>query len=591
MHSISNQQIHEMLSTIAAIYQLTGKNRFRIVAYQKAAETVETLPRELYSIWQDGKLKELPGFGSSIGEQVDELFKTGKSPHFEQILSTVPPTLPVLMRVPGIGPKKAYKIITEFDLVDPQTVLSDVISLAEQGRLRDLPLFGEKSEKDVLEAVRLYQKIGQGDGRMPFPVADEIFRTVCKYMNTLAAVKRIDAMGSLRRGRETIGDVDISVMAEDEDAKAIIEHFIQIPGKLAVDNAGDKKASLIFPPNVRVDLRIQNRSQYGSMLQYFTGSKQHNIDLREYALKRGYSLNEYGIKDTKTGELHLFSDEEGFYQFLGLSYIEPELREGRDEIAHAQKGTLPELVTVDKIRGDIHIHSSYDIKTSHDVGKNSYKELVDKAVDRGYGYIGFADHNPRQSGLSEQEITTVMRQRHQDIHKELENVNIPYYIGLEVDILPNGELALPETAFAYVDYLVVSIHSAFTKSRAEQTERLLKALSYPKVRVYGHPTGRHIGKREGIDADWSQIYQFCQENRIALEINASAKRLDLPDSMVYEARNYGCIFCIDTDAHAADHMDAMPYGVTVARRGWLESEQVVNSWKPDRFADWIQRGS
>lgn len=583
----TNREIHEMLALIAAIYQLQNKNRFQIIAYQKAAESVEMLQQELYSIWHEGKLKEVPGFGSSIGKSIEELFSTGHAPHFEEVIAQVPPSLPVLMKVPGIGPKKAYRLIMEFELFDPKTVLPEVVRVANEGRIAPMDKFGEKSQYDIKAAVELYMATGAGDGRMPYPIAADIFEKVKAHIMQLPYIKRIDAMGSLRRGRETIGDVDVSVMADDEHSKAIIEHFLAIPGKLAIDNAGDAKASIIFPPNVRIDLRTQNEKQYGSMLQYFTGSKQHNVNLREYALKQDYSLNEYGIKDTKTGELHLFSNEEDFYGFLGLAYVPPELREGTTEIKQAKDRTLPQLVTVEDIKGDFHMHAQYDLKTSHDIGKNTYRELVDKCVERGYKYLGFADHNPRQSGLSEQEITEIMHKRYEDIHNSLKDAPVPFYIGLEVDILPNGSLALPESAVPYVDYLIVSLHSAFTKSREEQTERILKALSYPKVRIFGHPTGRLLNKREGVTANWDQIYSYAAEHDIALEINASPMRLDLPDSMVREAAAQGVKFCIDTDAHAADQLDGMPYGVTVARRGWLEPAQVVNTWEPESFKKWL----
>jgi DNA polymerase (family 10) len=333
------------------------------------------------------------------------------------------------------------------------------------------------------------------------------------------------------------------------------------------------------------------------MLQYFTGSKQHNIDLREFALKQDYSLNEYGIKDTKTGELHTCSTEKEFYNFLGLEYIPPEIREGTKEIPYAKKHTLPKLIAEKDIKGDFHMHASYDIKTSHDVGANTYEELVDKAVEKGYSYMGFADHNPRQSGLSQKEVSTIMRDRHEHIHTVLtkkkeaaskEGIHLPkWYIGLEVDILPSGELALPDEAFEYVDYLVVSIHSSFTKKREEQTERLVKALSYPKVRIFGHPTGRLLGRRSGVDADWNSIYTFAAEKGIAMEINSSPKRLDLSDEMAFDACQKGCLFCVNTDAHAADQMDGIKYGITVARRAWLEGKNVVNTWDEEKFDKWI----
>ncbi len=587
---ISNADLHTMLKTIAAIYEIKGKSRFQIVAYQKAAETVEMLSRPLQSVWAEGRLAELPGMGSSIGKHVDELFRTGTSTHFQEILAMVPPTLPVLMKVPNIGPKKAFTIIDTFDLTNPETVLEDVRKLARKGKLADLPRFGEKSQRVVLDSIEIAQQMDKHQGRMPYPIAYDVYQTVANHLRTHAAVEQVEAMGSLRRGRETIGDVDLVAMATDEQARSVVEHFIAMPGKLSVENAGDHKASIMMPPGVRVDLRVESEAQFGSMLQYFTGSKQHNIELREFARSKGLSLSEYGIKNVSTDQLQKTPTETEFYNALGLEYIPPELREAQGEIEAARKGTLPELVTVEQVNGDFHIHSSYDINTSHDLGIHTYAEIVDKAVERGYKYVGFADHNPKQSGLSEKEIVTIMQERKKAIHKQCANAKIDWYISLEVDILPDGSLALPEAAYDTVDYLVVSLHSALTKPKDEQTQRILRALSHPKVRIMGHPTARYLGRRPGVEADWDAVFAEAAQRRIAMEINASPKRLDLPDSLVRQAQKAGCLFSIDTDAHDVDHMDAMPYGVTVARRGWLTTDDVVNTWDPARLREWITGG-
>lgn len=595
----SNKHLGKLLRLIAAVYMLNGENRFKIVAYQKAADTVEGLARELYNVWEEGRLKEMPGFGSSIGASVEELFTTGTSKHFENVLAGVPKTLPVLMDVPGIGPKKAIRLINEFKLYDADTVFRDIIQLANDDKISKLDGFGAKSQQDIKEGIELYMNTSTDKQRMPLPIAGAIADKVAKWMGQIEGIERIDYMGSLRRQLSTIGDVDVSIMAPESEAKRIVEHFLQIPGKLAVDNAGDKKASIIYPPNVRVDLRVTEPESYGAMLQYFTGSKQHNINLRELALRNGLSLNEYGIKDVKTGETKPFKDEESFYGYLGLDYIPPEIREGTEEIALAKrdsegKSRLPQLINVDNIKGDFHIHSNYDITTSHDVGVNTYKEIVDKAVSLGYAYVGFADHNPRQMGLTEDEIVGIMRKRKEHIDSVLADrvarggKPIDFYISLETDILPDGRLALPERAFEYVDFLIVSVHSSFGQSREEQTARVLRALAYPKVRLFGHPTARLINKREGIHFDWPRIFSFVADKGIALEVNSSPQRLDLPDSLVYEGKLKGVKFMINTDSHAVEHMDFMKYGVGVARRGWLTVEDVVNVWEPERLREWIE---
>lgn len=583
----SNKHLAKLFKLIAAVYMLNGENRFKIIAYQKAADTTEGLARELYNVWEEGRLKELPGFGSSIGANVDEFFSTGVATHFNKILEGVPKSLPVLMDVPGIGPKRAIKLIHEFKLYDDKTVLQELIRIADEGKIAPLDKFGEKSQKDIKEGIELYLNTSTEKVRMPLPIAGAIADKVAAHMKQLKFIDRLDFMGSLRRQLSTIGDVDVSIMASEDKAKEIVEHFLNIPGKLAIDNAGDKKASLIFPPNVRVDLRVTEPEQYGAMLQYFTGSKQHNINLRELGLRKGFSLNEYGIKNVKTGELNTFKDEESFYGFLGLKYIPPEIREGTNEIELAKTDKLPKLVTVEDIKGDFHIHSSYDVKTSHDLGVNTYEEIVDTAVKLGYRYVGFADHNPKQSGHNEDEIVDVMRKRREHIDNVLKDSPIPYYISLEVDILPSGDIALPQRALPYVDFLIVSIHSSFSQSRDEQTERILKALSHPKVKLFGHPTGRLINKREGVHLNWPKVFAFVAEKGIALEINSSPLRLDLPDSLVREGKNAGVKFFIDTDSHAVEHMHFMKYGVSVARRGWLEPQDVVNTWTQDKLKEFL----
>lgn len=583
----SNKRLAKLFSLIAAVYMLNGENRFKIIAYQKAAESVEHLAKEIYNVWEEGKIKEIPGFGSSIGASLDELFRTGKSNHFDAVLAGVPKSLPVVMEVPGIGPKKAIRLINEFQLYDENNVLRDIVQLANEGRIAGLDGFGKKSEIDIKESVELYLATSVKKVRMPLPIAGSIADKVAAYLSQIKGIQRIDYMGSLRRQLSTIGDVDVSVMAPQEIAQEIVDHFLTIPGKLSVEGAGDTKASIIFPPNVRVDLRVTTPEQYGSMLQYFTGSKQHNINLREYALKKGYSLNEYGIKDTTTAELHTFQDEKGFYNFLDLDYIPPEIREGTTEIALAKKHELPNLVSVDDIKGDFHIHSSYDIKTSHDVGVHTYKEIAETALELGYDYVGFADHNPKQVGHSEEEIVEVMKLRKMHIDQVLKDVKIDYYISLEVDILPSGNIALPEKAVDYVDFLIVSIHSSFTQSRDEQTERILKALSHPKVKLFGHPTGRLINKREGVQLNWPKVFAYAAEKGIALEVNSSPQRLDLPDGLVREGKEAGCKFFIDTDSHDIHHMKFMKYGVGVARRGWLTKEDVVNTWSREKLREFL----
>jgi DNA polymerase (family X) len=585
-YTFSNKVIVKLFRNIAAAYMLKNENRFKIIAYQKASDVIEQMTREIEDLWKENKLHGIPGIGPSIRAHLVDLFETGHSINIEEALEGIPSTVFLLMDIPSIGPKKAFKLVQAFLLFDDETVIQDLKKAAQEHKIAKLPTFGDRSEAEILEAIELYQRKDRREERMPLPYAFALAQEIITYMKQLPAVKRIDALGSLRRMVSTIGDIDLAVVADEQDSQAVIDHFLQYPGKIAIDNAGEKKASIIAVSNIRVDLRVTEAKTYGSMLQYFTGSKAHNINLREYALRKGYSLSEYGIKDMSTNMISTFAQENDFYHYLNLQCVPPELREGTKEIELAAKNKLPNLIALPDIKGDFHIHSSYNLQPSHDLGADDYLTLVDKAKQLGYSYLGFTDHNPKNSGLSELEIGEIMKERKNVI--SMLKLPIPCFIGLEVDILPSGDLALPQSAIDYVDYLIVSIHSVFKMPQQQMTDRVLKALSYPKVKVLGHPTGRLLGKRDSIDVDWEAVFSLLKEKNIAIEINSCPERLDLPDGMVKEAKEKGAIFIINSDAHAVSQMDNMFYGVSVARRGWLTAPEVVNSWGIERIKEWMK---
>ncbi len=585
----SNKSVTELLRNIAAAHTLKGDNRFRIIAYEKAADAIEHLSREIQDIWKEGKIQKVTGIGPGIGQALSEYFETGTSKHFKEILKGIPPSVFTLMKVPGIGPKKAFRLVSEFGLTDETTVVDELLNVAVANKISGLEGFGQKSQDDIIEALQVFKQKDRREDRMPLPFAYSLAQEVMTYLKELPEVKQTDSLGSMRRKVSTIGDIDISVLAKDEDSQKIVDHFLQYPGKRSVEGAGPAKASIIAAGNIRIDLRVQSAKSYGSMLQYFTGSKAHNIKLREFALKKGYSLSEYGMKKVKGDNpvVKEFEDEESLYKFLGLPYIPPEIREGTNEIEVALQHKVPKLVELKDIKGDFHIHSSYDIQTSHDVGLNTYEELVERAKEMNYEYIGFADHNPKNSGLSSEEIVGIMKERKHHIDKVLSTASLPYFIGLEVDITPSGELALPEKAIEYVDFLIVSVHSSFKMDTKEMTARVMKALSYPKVKIFGHPTARLLGKRDGIDVNWNEVFAYTKEHNIAMEINASPSRLDLPDVLVREGLEAGAHFMIDTDSHAVEHMDFMQYGISVAKRGWLTNKEVINTKPYKEMKAWM----
>ncbi len=604
MDKFSNKQIARLFRNIAAVYLLTNEDRFKIIAYQKAADTIEGLTREIRDIWQEGKLATLPSIGKSMQQYLDEYFRKGRARHFETILNRVPKTVYQLMDIPGIGPKKAYKLVTALGLTNEKSLLNDLKKACQDGKVAQVETFGEKSQEEIKRAIMIYEKKNNKQERMPLPYAFSLANEIIAYLKKHPAVKKVDALGSLRRLVSTIGDIDLAIQTQLENSKMgnykeIINHFIKFPKTIKVENAGERKASIIVAPYIRVDLRIEKEESYGAMLQYFTGSKAHNIKLREYALKKGFSLSEYGIKKVPaqitTNEkrkqklkIYQFKNEKDFYNFLGLQYIPPELREGMDEIEKAQKNQIPKLVDIKEIKGDLHVHSSFDLQPAHDLGADDFLDIVQKGQQLGYQYVGFADHNPKAS-LPADEILNLLKYRKQYIQEKLERKRgfINYFIGLEVDILPSGKIALPKGYEKYIDYLIVSVHSVFDLNLKEMTARVISALQYPKVKILGHPTGRLLTKREGFELDWERVYSQCRQNNIALEINAWPLRLDLPDILVREAIKNKVKLIVNTDAHSVDQMDLMLYGVAVARRGWTKKSDIINTMDYQEVKKWL----
>lgn len=568
---MTNLQVAELLRSVAAALELSeGDNRFRIIAYERAADAIEHSSSEVKDLWDDQKLSELAGVGEGIASSLDELFRTGKVKHFLQILKPFPPALFVLLKVPGIGPKKAYKLCQALGISVAHSALSKLEKLAKKGRIRDLPGFGAESETDIIKGLEEFKGRSR---RLLLPVAQDIADQIIAWLQKCPQVERADPLGSLRRQASTVGDVDIS--AASNDPQVVIEHFKNYPKKLRVLEAGVHTASFILPNEYQVDLMVQPPASYGSLLQHFTGSKHHNVALREYALKKGYSLSEYGIKKLPGGELKTFSSEESFYNFLGLQWIPPELREDTGEIQLAKSKSLPKLVELNDIRGDLQIHSSIDVEPSHDLGQSTVSQLCAAATVLGYEYLGLTEHNPSVSNHSPAQILDLIQQKTEIIKNFVSPIHL--FNGLEIDIQADGRRALPDTALDLLDYACVSIHSSFDQDRTTMTARVLSALDHPKVRFFAHPTARLLGEREGIELDWDKIFDFCLTHHKWLEIDAWPSRLDLPDVLVREAVKHGVKIIIDTDSHAADHLDYMKYGLSVARRGWATASDIINT--------------
>ncbi len=588
---MTNLEIADLLRKIAAAYVVKDENHFKIMAYERAADSIEHSTSEIKDLWDDGKLGDVPGIGPAIAQHLDELFKTGKVTHFDQVIKGLPEAMFPLLKIPGFGPKKAYKLVKILKLSKAETAVEDLEKAAASGKIADIEGFGEKSQADILESIASFKKGQVKENRMNLPYADSLAKEIIAYLKKNAAVQRVDPLGSLRRCVATIGDIDISVATNKPEE--VIEWFIKYPRKQKIIERGPSGASLLLGNGRQVDLRVQKPSAYGAMLQYFTGSKNHNIHLREVALKQGLSLSEYGMKKLQAPDSHIkeYATEESFYETLGMDWIPPELREDTGEIEASLNHKLPKLVETKDIKGDLHVHSDFPIEPSHDLGSNSMEEMIKKAESLGYEYLGFSEHSPSINNHTQKQIYSILERRKNKIEELKLTSKIVRVINLlEVDILVDGNLSIEDNNLDLLDGAIASVHSSFEQSKEKMTGRILRALENSHVRILGHPTGRLLGKREGYEVDWPKIFALCQKRNIALEINAWPERLDLPDNLVREAVKMGLKMVISTDSHATEHLDLMPYGVSVARRGWAQKSDILNTLSYNEFYKWLTGG-
>lgn len=588
MKSFTNTELSSLLSNVAASYSMIDekKYRFQILAYQKAADSINGMATEVSDMVKLGSIDSIPGVGSSIKSHILELYTTGRVSHFDSVLKKIPPAVFPLLDIPSFGPKKAFKLVKAFGLDNPKTVIDEIYKLAEKGKIAPLETFGEKSQSDIKRAIDEYRLGKTKSSRMVLQLASEIANIMVEYLIKNKSAKGVYPLGSLRRRKSTIGDVDIAVVSEETEK--VLDHFTSYPNKERVIERGDITSSILLNGGKQVDLMVLKPHQLGSLLQHFTGSKEHNIRLREYALKKGYSLSEKGIK-LKNGDLKTFDSEEKFYNFLGLDWIPPEIREDKGEIDASLNHKLPNLIVPEDIKGDFHVHSNFLIEPSHDLGRSDFDTHLRKARELGYSYLGFSEHNPSVRNHTEVQIYSLIQKRNDAIDRLKSNYGVHIIKLLEVDILASGSLALSDKSMELLDMAIVSIHSSFNTDKKTMTKRILNGLSHPKAKILAHPTGRLINQRPGYEADWEEIFDYCSEHNKALEINAWPTRLDLRDDLVKIAKEAGCKFTIDSDSHDVSHMDNIPYGVSVARRGWLEKKDVINTYSFSDLSDWIKK--
>lgn len=596
---MNNKEIAKLLRHIAASYIVKDERKFRfqILAYERAADSIEHSTIELKDLYKENKLDLLAGVGKSIKSHLEKLFRTGKVKHFEEVKKGIPESVFPLLEIPSFGPKKAYRLVKEFSLANPDKVVEDIEKIAREGKIAKLSGFGEKSQADILRAISEYKLGKDKTSRMVLPYAFELTQKILEHLKKSKAVIQVYPLGSLRRMMPTVGDIDIA--AATYNPKEVLEHFISYPYRERVVEKGKATASILVSGGKQIDLMVQPPESFGSLLQHFTGSKDHNVSLREYALTKGLSLSEYGIKrktkdarlSTRQEKLKIenYDSEEKFYHALDLQWIPPEIREDRKEIELAAKNQLPKLIQTKDIKGDLHIHSTLILESSHDIGQSTPEEMIKKACELSYDYIGFSEHNPSVSKHTKNQFYSVLEKRKRIIDQlNLSNKDIRIINLLEVDILADGSLAIDEKSASFMDALIVGIHSSLTKDKKTMTKRIINGLSHPKAKILAHPTGRILNQRAGYELDFKEIFNFCKKNNKALEINAWPNRLDLPDSMVKQAVEQKVKMIINTDSHEVSQMNLMKYGVAVARRGWATKDDILNTLDYNEFINWLK---
>jgi DNA polymerase (family 10) len=574
-HKLTNRDVAEILAGVGARLQILDANKFRVIAFQNAAESVRNLAQDLHALDAAGALQTIPSVGKGIADAIHELLSTGTCADFEQLRAQVPEGVVQMMRVPDMGPKKAKRLWDELGIASVEALRE----AAAAGRLRDLKGFGAKSEEKILKGIELLSR--RSDERLPLGIVRPLALAVIDGLVQAVppgAIARIEAAGSLRRWRDTIGDVDI--LCVSEQPAAVMAAFRSLPQVADIAAAGETKTSVILGNGLQVDLRVVEARHWGAALQYFTGSKEHNVELRELALRQGWSLNEYGLTATgdgaaPAGEQRFFATEPELYAFLGLPWVAPELRENRGEVQAALRDRLPNLITVENIRGELHGHTTWSDGTA------SVREMAEAARARGYEYWNVSDHSVGLGVVQGVDGERLRRQRAEidAYNRDAAEQGFAFRLlqGSEVEILADGSLGLPDEVLATLDVVVASIHSAQRQERETITARALQVIQNPHVDILGHPTGRLIGARPPSEIDVERVLQACLATGTVVEINANPERLDLNDVYARRAVELGCKLAINTDAHAPDNLALLEYGIGTARRGWVTAADVVNT--------------
>ena len=568
-----------LFDRIAILLEIKGENPFKVNAYRRAAENLRRETRDIVELYKEGKLTEIPGVGKAIAQKITEILENGKLEFYDKLTAEIPERLLSLYEVPEMGPKR-IKLVWEKLGIDSVEKLEKA---ALEGTLRSLPGFGPKIESKILEGI-MALKERRLVSRYPLGEGWDLSRIIVNRLGEFEGVVFVSPAGSLRRMKETIGDLDILVAAEKDATNKIIKAFTDLEIVEEVLLSGPTKTSVRFKGGLQGDLRIVEPSRWGTALQYFTGSQQHNISLREIALKKNLSLSEYALTDKINNKEILCSSEEEVYEKLGMSWIPPEIREGTIEINLALEDKLPRLVEVGDIEGDLQIHSTWSD------GKRSIKEMAEKAYALGRSYILITDHSQGLGIAGGLSIGRLMDQWHEiDELNEIFEGKLVILKGAEVEVRTDGTLDYPDEVLEHLDVVVAALHSNLRQERGQLTERYIKAISHPLVHILAHPSGRLFGVREEADADWEGIFKAAASSGTLLEINAHPSRLDLSGKKIRQASNLGCKFVISTDAHDIHEQEYMFFGVAQARRAWLKRSDVANTQSLKSFLEQIKK--
>lgn len=572
---VDNKAIAQVFYETADLMEINGDDSFRIRSYRLAAEAVEGFPQQVSELCDQPKvLLAIPGIGKTMAGHIQELCRTGKLGRHQELLQKYRPTMLELLKIQGLGPKTIALIWSAFQVSD----LAGVAKLAREGKLRELPRLSEKSEQKILKAIEDYRRIS---GRFLLDAADRTAEKLTEHLQHIQGIEKITPAGSLRRGRETVGDLDVLITgpccANDEQRAGLIEEILRFPGILHVLAKGDNKVSFQLRGGMQVDVRLLPPESYGAAMQYFTGSKNHNVSLRQRALKMGYTLNEYGLFRLDDEKRVAGATEDEIYGALKLDCIPPEMRENCGEIELAAEHKLPRLITAKDLRGDVHMHT---VETD---GKCTIAEMAAAAEACGYKYMAITDHTKNlafANGLDDKRAIQHIARIHA-ANEEISGVTI--LAGAEVDILADGELDLSDDVLEQMDVVIASVHSAFNQEPQQMTDRLLRAIDNKHVSILGHPTGRLLLRRDAYRFDMEAVLRAALKNKVAMELNAYPDRLDLNDVHLRMARERGVKVVINTDSHHTSHLDKIKYGILQARRAWLTPANVLNTLPEKEF--------